>query len=117
MEIFKTFKFDAAHRLSRVGPDHPCSNVHGHTYRVTVNFEGPMGLDGMVIDFHEISRVMKPSIDLLDHSFLNDHEGLTNPTSENIAAWIWDRTKPLLPLLASVTVQETEGAGAIYRGA
>lgn len=116
MEIFKTFTFDAAHRLTAVESAHPCSSVHGHTYRVSVHFEGPVAGNGMVIDFHDVKKAVKPIIDKLDHSLLNDHDGLGNPTSENIAIWIWDRIKPLLPQLSSVTVQETDGAGAIYRG-
>jgi 6-pyruvoyltetrahydropterin/6-carboxytetrahydropterin synthase len=43
-------------------------------------------------------------------------DGLENPTSENLARWIWDRLKPRLPKLSQVVVRETCTAGCIYRG-
>ncbi len=58
----------------------------------------------------------KPIWERLDHHYLNDIEGLENPTSEVLAQWIWQQTKPLLPLLSAVTVKETCNAGCVYRG-
>ena len=52
----------------------------------------------------------------LDHTYLNDIVGLENPTSENVAAWIWDLLKPELPLLKEITVAETCTAQCTYRG-
>lgn len=47
-----------------------------------------------------------------------DHlqRGLLNPTSENLARWVWERVKPVLPLLSKVVVHETCTCGAIYAG-
>ena len=54
--------------------------------------------------------------DVLDHNYLNDVPGLDNPTSENLARWVWERLKPDLPLLAAVTVHETCTSTSTYRG-
>ena len=52
----------------------------------------------------------------LDHHYLNEVEGLENPTSENLTKWIWDRLKPKLQYLTSIEVKETCSTGCIYRG-
>lgn len=75
-----------------------------------------MEKEGWVQDFGEISSAFKPLHDQLDHYFLNDIEGLENPTSENLARWIWLRLKPALPGLSKIVVRETCTAGCIYCG-
>ncbi|MFZ8976622.1 MAG: 6-pyruvoyl trahydropterin synthase family protein, partial [Pseudohongiellaceae bacterium] len=52
----------------------------------------------------------------LDHYYLNEIKGLENPTSENLARWIWDRLQPALPQLSAVEIRETCTSGCIYRG-
>lgn len=116
MEIFKTFTFEAAHRLPHVPAGHKCGRLHGHSYRVEIHITGPVNPDtGWVVDFAEISAAWRPLDDTLDHRYLNDIPGLDNPTSENVAAWIWDRLADSLPL-AAVTVRETCTSGCTYRG-
>ena len=68
------------------------------------------------MDFAELKRIFQPLYDRLDHHLLNDIEGLENPTSENLARWIWSELEPDLPTLSKVIVQETCNAGCIYRG-
>ncbi len=117
MEIFKEFTFEAAHRLPNVPPDHKCGRLHGHSFRVAVHVEGPVDATvGWVRDFAELSSAIKPLIDRLDHYYLNEIEGLENPTSEVLASWIWDRLLPALPDLSHVVVRETCTAGCVYRG-
>jgi 6-pyruvoyltetrahydropterin/6-carboxytetrahydropterin synthase len=117
MEIFKQFTFEAAHRLPNVPAGHKCARLHGHSFEVSVHVSGPVGEDtGWVIDFGDISQAFKPIRDRLDHYYLNEIEGLENPTSENLARWIWQRLKPALPGLCQLTVKETCTAGCIYRG-
>ncbi len=70
----------------------------------------------MVIDFADIKVAFKPLLDRLDHYYLNDIAGLENPTSENIAIWIWRNLKPSLALLSKVVVCETLLVGCTYRG-
>ncbi len=117
MEIFKRFRFEAAHRLPNVPPDHKCFRLHGHSFEVELAVVGPVGdQSGWVIDFADIARAFEPIHKALDHRCLNDVEGLENPTSELLCRWIWARIKPELPLLRAVSVRETCTAGCTYRG-
>jgi 6-pyruvoyltetrahydropterin/6-carboxytetrahydropterin synthase len=118
MELFKEFTFEAAHRLPNVPVDHKCARLHGHSYRVVIHVNGEIDpVTGMVIDFADVTASFKPIIEqYLDHYYLNDVEGLENPTSENLACWIWKRLRPALPLLSAVQVRETCTSGALYRG-
>jgi 6-pyruvoyltetrahydropterin/6-carboxytetrahydropterin synthase len=97
MKIFKDFTFEAAHRLPLVPKDHKCSNLHGHSFKTRIHIEGPI-------------------FETLDHTFLNEIEGLENPTSENIAIWLWSRIKEKLPELSSIEVMETCTSGCTYNG-
>ena len=116
-ELFKEFTFEAAHQLPNLPPEHKCSRLHGHSFRVTVHLEGPVDEHlGWVMDFADIKAAFKPLEEQLDHYFLNDIEGLKNPTSEVLAKWIWDRLKTSLSQLTAVTVRETCTAGCTYRG-
>jgi len=71
---------------------------------------------GWVMDFAELKASFKPILEQLDHHYLNDIPGLDNPTSENLARWIWKKLKPQLPLLSQIEVRETCTSGCIYRG-
>lgn len=117
VEIFREFTFEAAHRLPHVPPGHKCARLHGHSYRVQVTVQGPVGAEsGWVQDFADLTEAFKPLHARLDHYYLNEVEGLANPTSENLARWIWRELKPALPLLAEVLVRETCASGCRYRG-
>jgi 6-pyruvoyltetrahydropterin/6-carboxytetrahydropterin synthase len=117
VEIFKEFTFEAAHRLPNVAPGHKCARLHGHSFAVSVHLSGPVSSPaGWVRDFQDLSCAMAPVLDVLDHYYLNDIEGLENPTSEVLARWIWDRLVEPLPELSQVIVRETCNSGCIYRG-
>lgn len=117
MKIFKSFTFDSAHFLPNVPDGHKCKHIHGHTYELTVYFEGPLDpVLNWVIDFGDIKKIVKPIVDQLDHKLINDIPGLENPTCEAIAKWIWDKVKPNLPSLARIKLMETPTSGAIYKG-
>ena len=117
MEIYKEFTFEAAHRLPHAPAGHKCARLHGHSFRVAVHVAGPVDRRaGWVMDFADIKSVVKPVIDELDHYYLNDIEGLDNPTSEHLARWIWRRLKPALPLLSKIVVNETCTSGCVYAG-
>ena len=118
MDIFKVFTLEAAHRLPNVPPTHRCHRMHGHSYRVELQLQGDVdATTGFVVDFFEIEAAFGGLLAQLDHYCLNDIEGLENPTAENIAIWIWQRTKPALPQLAQVRVFETPDCWAEYDGA
>jgi len=117
MNIYKVFIIEAAHRLPHVPEGHKCSNLHGHSFKVEIHCEGEVQRDhGWVIDFSEIKAAFNPIYKQLDHHYLNEIPGLENPTSENLAAWIWDKLKPGLPLLSKVLIEETCTSGCVYTG-
>ena len=117
MEIYKEFNFEAAHRLPNVPEGHKCARLHGHSFQVRIVISGDAPEPaGWVMDFADVKASFKPLHDMLDHHYLNDIAGLENPTSENIARWIWQRLKPSLSLLSAVEIRETCTSGCVYRG-
>lgn len=117
LELRKKFQFEAAHLLPHLPKAHKCRRLHGHSFEVEIAIAGKADRKlGWVMDYAEISAAFKPLWDQLDHRYLNDVRGLENPTSENIAVWIWHRLQPSLPLLTEVVVAETCNARCIYRG-
>ncbi len=117
MEIFKEFTIEAAHWLPNVPEGHKCRRMHGHSFRIQVSVEGPVdGRLGWVMDFADIKAAFEAIEDQIDHRCLNDVEGLENPTSENLARWIWTRLTPALPNLSKVIVRETCSSGCTYQG-
>lgn len=117
MRITQAFTFEAAHWLPNVPETHRCRRMHGHSYRVELRLEGPVDPHtGFVVDFFDLEAAFGPLLARLDHYCLNEIEGLENPTAEHIAAWIWDRIKGEIPLLAAVLVFETPMSWAEYGG-
>jgi 6-pyruvoyltetrahydropterin/6-carboxytetrahydropterin synthase len=117
MEIFKEFGIEAAHWLPNVPSGHKCGRMHGHSFRIAVHASGQVdSAFGWVLDFAEIKGAFAPLEERLDHRCLNDVPGLENPTSENLARWIWRELKPLLPPLSKIIVRETCTSGCIYSG-
>ena len=117
MELRKTFQFEAAHLLPHLPQNHKCRRLHGHSFSAEIVVEGPCDPAlGWVMDYADISKAFRPLWEQLDHYYLNEVEGLANPTSENIAIWIWKRLSPQLPMLTEVVVAETCTARCVYRG-
>ena len=117
MDIFKVFTLEAAHRLPNVPPGHKCARLHGHSFRIEVRVSGEPGADtGWIMDFGDIKTAFQPIYDQLDHHYLNEIEGLDNPTSERLAIWVWERLKPVLPALSEIVIHETCTSGCRYRG-
>ena len=117
MDIFKVFTIEAAHHLPNVPAGHKCARLHGHSFRIELHVSGePDPTLGWVMDFAELKAAFQPVYERLDHHYLNDIEGLDNPTSERLAAWIWAQLKPRVPQLAEVVVHETCTSGCRYRG-
>jgi 6-pyruvoyltetrahydropterin/6-carboxytetrahydropterin synthase len=117
MEIFKEFTLEAAHWLPNVPIGHKCARMHGHSFRVQVYVVGAVDPKlGWVLDFAEIKAAFAPIEEQLDHHCLNDVGGLENPTSENLARWVWQQLHPSLPGLSKIVVQETCTSGCVYTG-
>ena len=117
MDIFKVFYIEAAHHLPNVPEEHKCRRLHGHSFRIEIYVSGDVQEKaGWVMDFSDVSKAFKPLYEQLDHYYLNEIDGLENPTSENLAKWIWQRLKPELAGLTKIVIQETCTAGCIYTG-
>ncbi len=110
-------RFEAAHLLPQTPATHKCRRLHGHSFRCELHVTGPVDPDqGWVQDFDSVRAAFMPLHEQLDHHYLNEVDGLENPTSENIACWIWQRLKPLVPGLAAVIIHETCTSRCIYTG-
>jgi len=123
--IRKAFKFESAHQL----PHHrgQCARLHGHSYRLEVFVYGPIqevvedapdSSEGMVMDFGDISAVVKEHIiTRLDHYNLNDVVPVPVTTAELVACWIRDTLLPYVPNLFAIRLWETEdGYAEVYVG-
>ena len=118
VRLVHEFRFEAAHRLPKVPATHKCSRLHGHSFKVELTIEGPVNPEtGWFIDFSELFDAWTPLYDALDHRYLNEVEGLDNPTSEHLARWVWERITPAIPSLVVVTIHETCESRCEYRGA
>jgi 6-pyruvoyltetrahydropterin/6-carboxytetrahydropterin synthase len=117
MDVFRVFQVEAAHWLPNVPDGHKCARLHGHSFRIEVHISGEPGEHtGWVMDFADLRKAFQPLYDQLDHHCLNEIDGLGNPTSENLARWIWQKLKPDLQELSKVVVCETCNAGCVYLG-
>jgi len=114
VNVYKVFRAEAAHRLPNVPPGHKCGRLHGHSFRIEIHVRGDVDpVTGWVQDFADIKSAFAPLYERLDHHYLNELDGLENPTSENLAQWIADRLREPLPQLSKVCVAETCTCGAI----
>jgi 6-pyruvoyltetrahydropterin/6-carboxytetrahydropterin synthase len=117
VRLSKTFYFEAAHDLPTFPDGHKCRRLHGHSFQFDIVVEGEVdAASGYLIDYGDLKKAAEPIVRQLDHYYLNQIEGLENPTSENLARWIWQRLRPTLPLLTAVIVRETCTAACEYRG-
>lgn len=118
VRLSKTFRFEAAHDLPTFPPGHKCRRLHGHSFVFDVIVEGEVDPAlGYLMDYGQIKQAVNPLLDQLDHHYLNEIDGLTNPTSEVLAGWLWTQLKPALPLLSAIAVHETCTSSCEYRGA
>ena len=96
--LTKDFTFEAAQTLPNAPQGHKCRRVHGHSFKVEVSVEGRVDpKTGWVYDHADISAAMKPILHMLDHTYLNDIEGLENPTIEKMAEWFWKKLESQCP--------------------
>jgi 6-pyruvoyltetrahydropterin/6-carboxytetrahydropterin synthase len=117
MNIFRVFTIEAAHRLPNVPAGHKCARLHGHSFRIELHLRGAVDAhSGWVMDFGDVRAAFQPVYERLDHHYLNEIAGLENPTSENLARWVWNEAKPRLPMLCKVVIHETCTSGCVYEG-
>lgn len=115
----KEFRFEAAHQLPH--HDGKCSRLHGHSWVGIVYVRGStlqkIGQKaGMVLDYADIKTYLTPLLDhYLDHHFLNQTTGLENPTSEELARWIFEQLEQRgLPGILGVKIHETCTSSCLY---
>jgi len=117
-ELKRKYEFHAARKLTSLEEKHPCSKLHGHTFSVKIKVAGnKITNEGWIMDFYHIDACFKNKVHKeLDHKYLNEIEGLSNPTTEHIAMWIWNQLKNDLINLHSVSVSEGSSYGCTYFG-
>jgi 6-pyruvoyltetrahydropterin/6-carboxytetrahydropterin synthase len=117
VEIVKEFAFDAAHFLPTAAEGHPYRRMHGHSFLAEVALAGtPDPASGWLVDFAVIEAALAKLRDRLDHRTLNDIPGLSVPTLENLAAWLYGELEATLPGLTRVTVRRpSSGESCTYR--
>ena len=116
-KLVQIVKFESARKLTKVPKEHPCSNLYGLSFKLEVHIEGEMNPEnGFVIDFSHIEEAVMPIRNKIDHNYLNDVEGLENPTSEVLIKWIWDKLKPNLDNLTKLVLWESEVSRVEYKG-
>ncbi len=114
-ELKQHFQIESARFLPHLPKDHPCSRVHGHSFKIVLRLVGDLDPKiGWVMDYHAISQVMAPLLQQLDHRVLNEVAGLENPTSELLAKWIYEKAAALIPILKSVSIMETPSTECSY---
>ncbi len=118
-ELTVKMSFSAAHSLRDY--DGPCSNVHGHNWVVEIVVRGErLAPNGMLVDFNDIKKAASGVLSRLDHTNLNDVSPFdeTNPTSENLARWIYERVGDQVNTsdlrVIRVNVREAETSCASY---
>jgi 6-pyruvoyltetrahydropterin/6-carboxytetrahydropterin synthase len=117
VRLIREQRFEAAHRLPKVPPGHKCARLHGHSFKIELVVSGLVNPEtGWFIDYGELDALWQPLHDQLDHNYLNEVPGLENPTSENLAHWLWHKLRPNLPALERVIVHETCDARCEYEG-
>lgn len=114
--VWRRYRFQAAHRLPHVPEGHKCGRMHGHGFEVIVHADQDLGDADLGIDYDYLDGLWSPIDSELNYHCLNEVPGLSNPTSEMLSSWLWERLKPALPALSWVTVFETASCGANFDG-
>jgi 6-pyruvoyltetrahydropterin/6-carboxytetrahydropterin synthase len=118
MRIYKEFRFEAAHFLPSADPGSPNARVHGHSFRARVTVEGTPDSDtGYIFHFDALADAIQEVRETLDHRLLNEVDGLSAPTLERIAIWLWNRLQNRVPGLAEIEIaRDSCQEGCIYAG-
>lgn len=118
-ELMIETSFSSAHQLR--GYQGKCENLHGHSWRVQVSVTAErLNEIDIAVDFHDLKRITNELVAPLDHTCLNNVFPFTekNPSSENIAKWLFDSLKkrlaPFPVEVSAVTVWESDTASATY---
>jgi len=118
MTVFRTFRFHSARHLPLLDDNHICKKMHGHTFNLKVYITGKVdNKNGFIIDFYDIDQIVNDRIiSKIDHKVLNDLPNLSNPTSEHLCKWIWDKLYQHFNSLTKIILSEDHGTGIVYKG-
>ena len=105
--VTKVIKFETAHVLTD-SYSQECQQVHGHSYRAEVTFEGDVGKDGMIIDFKKIKEILQPIVEKYDHKMFTEENFGCNPTAENMASDIFRMARSQSVQVKRVRLWETD---------
>lgn len=115
--LFREFTIEAGRYLPQLPEQHPCARMHGHTFVIQVHVKGEVDpVTGWLMDFAELDRQVQAVRQALDHKVLNEIAGLKNPTTEQLASWIWQQLQLGLPGLSQIVIRENPYSGCIYNG-
>ncbi len=114
-ELRKQFTIEAARYLPHLNENHPCKQMHGHSFKIILVLVGELKPHTeWVMDYHDINQIVNPILKTLDHHVLNQVEGLENPTTEKLTQWIYNQVKSKLSCLTQVIVSETSDTQCRY---
>ena len=116
VQIWRRYRFQAAHQLPNVPTGHKCGRMHGHSFEVIIHADKALASTNQTIDYDYLDELWAPISAMLNYKCLNEIPGLSNPTSEMISSWLWEQLKPKLPALSWITVYETASCGANFDG-
>ena len=118
MKIYRTYTLHAARFIPTLDKTHPCSKMHGHTFKIIVEIDDSINEQtGFVMDIYDLDVIVNDKIiKVIDHKILNDIKGLENPSSEYLSIWIWSKLIVYIPILSEITVSEDNGTGIKYSG-
>ena len=118
MLLYKRYTIHAARRLERLAKGHPCRELHGHTFYITLTVKGHRNpSNDFVIDYFDMDTIFEEHImPKVDHKYLNEVLDCNNPSNELLAIWIWENLETKLPGLYKVEVGESDITGIIYMG-
>jgi len=114
--VWRAYRFESAHQLPHVPPGHKCGRLHGHGFQAVIHIPLSPLHQEWNSDYQKLDQAWAPLHDQLHQHYLNAIPGLSNPTSEWLAVWIWENLKETLPDLSWVTVFETASCGGHYDG-
>jgi 6-pyruvoyltetrahydropterin/6-carboxytetrahydropterin synthase len=112
--LWKDFSFEAAHQLTKVPVGHQCGRLHGHSYKLRVHCQGKLNpAQDWVVDYADIAAAVRPIVQKLDHSFLNDQFDFET-TAENLVWWFANELTGKLPSICAVELYETPTTSVLF---
>ena len=112
--LWKDFSFEAAHQLTKVPVGHQCGRLHGHSYKLRVHCQVKLNpARDWVVDYADIAAAVRPIVQKLDHSFLNDQFDFET-TAENLVWWFANELTGKLPSICAVELYETPTTSVLF---